>query len=176
LATSDCKLCSPGEFSEADSSACAKCNEGSYQTLSGQHECSECDFGFYSSVRGLAACLACDAGRYANDTGLSNCYYCDAGRYSTKNGTLGASTCQDCDLGSITSVSGQGMLILLIGHARLNTSCLGWGVRQKHHAHSATQVRSQTQVVLVNVEIVKLDDIQLKVLILLLVVLLSPKL
>ena len=81
VAHGECRLCSPGTFTnQTNQTECGDCTGGSYQDEAGQTACTPCTLG-HACPEGSPTPVECAAGYYGDQLELSECKPCEGGRY-----------------------------------------------------------------------------------------------
>jgi hypothetical protein len=98
-----CAKCLQGSFnSMLSSKSCELCPKGKYSSALGatnSSTCLDCAPGYYGGNYGLAACLLCEAGKFSESFSSSSCSLCKSGKYSTAVGANSSIACLDCMAG-----------------------------------------------------------------------------
>ena len=104
--------CSPGSFgadhlpAEVDSTPCALCAAGYYQSEYGQGSCNDiCGAGYYS-LAGASVCESCPAGTHSTTVGATSETFCEPCPAGTMSGPH-AQSCSDCFYGTYSDASGS---------------------------------------------------------------------
>ena len=95
-ASTSCKSCLPGMYSQSNAIACFNCAKGSFQPVQNSSSCQQCDLGLYQPRTGEPQCQMCPTGYATNSTESVKCSPCVEGRFASNQG---ASLCGKCPVG-----------------------------------------------------------------------------
>eukprot|EP00935_MAST-01C_sp_MAST-1C-sp1_P001343 g1343.t1 len=96
-----CADCIPGQY--VNSSDCAVCPAGYYQSATNEESCAACEAGRYQARDSQAFCTVCDGGRYSAAMASTACTDCGAGKYSSSSSTV----CTSCEAGKVQGRAAQ---------------------------------------------------------------------
>ncbi len=103
-----CAKCPQGSFNSMPSSkSCELCPKGKYSSALGATNssvCLDCPPGYYGDTYGLVTCSLCESGKFSESFSSSSCSLCKTGKYSTAAGATSSSTCLDCMAGIVVCV------------------------------------------------------------------------
>lgn len=86
------------------STACRRCEAGTFNNAFGQPECFQCEPGNYAGGTGHTSCTPCKPGTYGPSPGLVECPPCPRGAAA---GLSGQTVCQECARGMFANTTGS---------------------------------------------------------------------
>ena len=146
-----CVSCPIGHIA-VNMSVCVPCPQGTYRG-NGSTACTRCDVGTYSNSSGSSACTGCDVGKYSNSSGASHCDDCPAGHTAVNasrcvpcpQGTYrgdGSTACTRCDMGTYSNSSGSsactGCDVGKYSNSSGSSECTGCDVGKYSQSRAAT--------------------------------------
>ena len=99
--------CTIGHYCEIGTSYPMPCNEGFYNSRTGQSQCEKCCSGYYCPNGSISCSLECPSGHYCPEgTTHHDSYPCPPGTYNNGSKQSNLSGCQPCDPGMYCPTSG----------------------------------------------------------------------
>ena len=102
VSNATCESCEPGKFSNVIGGLCEDCFPGYASSIFESTACLKCDKGTYTTGKHTINCLDCPAGFYIDKLGSDNCKDCKAGKYSIVSKSKTKQNCLDCQKGKVS--------------------------------------------------------------------------